>query len=555
MAKTGGNKGKKSTSSARPAASSARGGTLKKSATRSSRLKPIAPASAESAAPRARFPKSFSSFSAASEWLHDRINVEKSRLSQLTPDTFKLSRMRALMDALGEPHRAFRSVHVAGSKGKGSTCEMTAACLRGCGLTTGLYTSPHVVDIRERIRVGAGAANAGDGMISETAFTALLGKCSTASEKIAREFGEPTFFELLTAVGFLHFAEEAVDVAVVEVGLGGRLDATNVLVPDVCGVTAIQMEHKELLGDTLEKIAREKAGIFKPGVPAITFPQAPSIMNVFKEVAAEVGCPLLVLGQDVDFTSRFEANAELGPHMRVCISSPRSNFEHLPVPLKGEHQAFNAGLALAMIDQLRAKGLQTPEVKVAAGLARTPNPARLEQIWDRPRIVIDGAHNPESIHALVKSLGAHVKYDSLVVIFGCAADKDIGGMLQKIALGADKVIFTRAADTPRAVDPRELLRKFGEVSPKMAQVAPDLKTALNTAARAVARDDLICVTGSFYLAGEAKRLLLEKQKAEPAKVGAGSSSQRAMREAPAPAVVHGRIVETTPAPKRAKAKK
>lgn len=550
MAKAGGNKGKKSTSSTRPAASLARGGTVKKSAARSTRLRPIAPAASDSAAPKARFPKSFSSFTAASEWLHDRINVEKSRLSQLTPETFKLARMRALMDALGEPHRAFRSVHVAGSKGKGSTCEMTAACLRGCGLTTGLYTSPHVVDLRERIRVGTGAAGDGDGMISEAAFTALLAKCSTASEKIAREFGEPTFFELLTAVGFLHFAEEAVDVAVVEVGLGGRLDATNVLVPDVCAVTAIQMEHKELLGDTLEKIAREKAGIFKPGVPAITFPQAPAIMNVFKEVAAEVGCPLLVLGQDVDFTSRFEANAELGPHMRVCISSPRSNFEHLPVPLKGEHQAFNAGLALAMIDQLRAKGLQTPEVKVAAGLARTPNPARLEQIWDRPRIIIDGAHNPESIHALVKSLGAHVKYDSLVVIFGCAADKDIVGMLQKIALGADKVIFTRAADTPRAVDPRELLRKFSDFSPKMAQVAPDLKTALNTAARAVARDDLICVTGSFYLAGEAKRLLLEKRKSEPAKVGATPA-----RESPAPAVVNGRIVEPAPSPKRTKARK
>lgn len=553
MGKVSGNRVKKSGASGRGAEASkgagVSGGAGSTGGVRRSRLKPISegssgaemaaggdPASGDPAAAKVRFPKSFPNYAAALKWLHDRINVEKSRLSQLTSEAFKLGRMRALMEALGEPHRAFRSVHVAGSKGKGSTCEMTAACLRGCGLTTGIYTSPHVVDLRERIRVGTE-------MISEAAFTALLSKCSAAAEKISNEFGEPTFFELLTAVGFLHFADEAVDVAVIEVGLGGRLDATNVIVPDVCAVTAIQLEHKELLGETVEKIAREKAGIFKPGVPAITYQQAPGIMAVFKEVAAEVGCPLLVLGQDIDFSCRFEATAELGPHMRVCVSSPRSNFEHLPVPLKGEHQSVNAGLALSILDQLRAKGIETPEVKVAAGLAKTPNAARLEQVWDRPRIIVDGAHNPESVQALMKSLGAHVKYDSLVVIFGCAADKDIGGMLQKVAMGADKVIFTRASDTPRAVDPRDLLRKFSESSPKMAQTAVDLKTALNTAARAVSRDDLICVTGSFYLAGEAKRLLLEKR-------------SRADGDAVAsPAVVGGRIVEPAPVAKKTKTRR
>lgn len=459
-----------------------------------------------------RHPKSFPNFQAALDWLYDRINVERARPSQLDKHVFKLERMRALMEVLGDVHRAFRSVHVAGSKGKGSTCEMTASCLQGCGYTVGLYTSPHLVDIRERIRINRQ-------VIPEDDFTRLVAKVSAAAEKVSKDHGEATFFELLTALCFLHFAEQAVDIAVIEVGLGGRLDATNVITPEVAAITSIQLEHKEILGDTLEKIAREKAGIFKPGVPALTYAQQPSVMTVFREVAAEVGCPLFELGKEIDFSYRFEANNELGPHVRVCLNSNRSNFEHLPVPLKGEHQAHNAGLALAIVDKLRERGFDTPERKVATGLAATPNHGRLEFVWDQPRILVDGAHNPESIGALMRSIGSHVRYDSMVVIFGCAADKDIPGMLTKLSTGADKIIFTRSDNNPRAVDPRDLQRKFSEVSHKMTQITPDLKSALNLAARAVGRDDLICVTGSFYLAGEAKKLLLEK-KNKPAEVKA-----------------------------------
>lgn len=487
-------------------------GKTKPAARRSSsthRLKPAAQLEPKEGLPAPRFPKSFPSYEAASAWLHDRINVERSRPSRLSSAAFRLERMRALMEALGNPHRAFRSVHVAGSKGKGSVCEMTAAALQGCGYTTGLYTSPHVVDLRERIRID-------QRMIPESAMASILARCSEASEKVARDHEEPSFFELLTAAGFLYFADQAVDIAVIEVGLGGRLDATNVITPEVSAITAIQLEHVEILGDTLEKIAREKAGIIKPGVPVLTYAQNPAVLAVFQDVAASAGSPLQVLGTDIDFSYRFEASPELGPHVRVCLTSPRSNFEHIPVPLKGEHQAQNCGLALAILDRLRARGMDTPEAKAADGLSRTPNHARLEQVWSKPRIIVDGAHNPESVHALVRSLGACVKYDSLVVIFGCALDKDIPGMLAKVALGADKVIFTRSSDNPRSADPRDLLRKFAEISPKMAQAAPDLKSAINIAARAVARDDLICVTGSFYLAGEAKKLLLDKRDREAA---------------------------------------
>lgn len=451
--------------------------------------------------------RAFINESEALEWLRDRVNVEQMRPSRLDRDSvFKLDRMYALLKALGDPHQAFKSVHVAGTKGKGSVCEMTAACLQGCDYAVGLYTSPHLMNIRERIRLN-GREIGGD------EFIGLLGRVAGAVESLPGSVGIPTHFEIMTAAAMLHFAEQAVDFAVIETGLGGRLDATNVLTPEVAAITAIQLEHREILGDTAELIAAEKAGIFKPGAAALTVPQSASVLEVLRGKAAEIGVELRVLQQDIDFSSRFEASTALGPHTRVSVTTRLSEYEHLPVPLWGEHQAVNCGLALAIIDALRARGFEAPELKVGAGLAKTPSNGRLEQVWDRPRIYIDGAHNPESMHALVKSVGAHVRYDSMVVVFGCATDKDVAPMLAKIALGADKIIFTRAERNMRAMDPRELVRRFAEVSPKMAQAVPALKDAINTAASATGRDDIILVTGSFSLAGEAKRLLLQKRRA------------------------------------------
>lgn len=449
-------------------------------------------------------PTEFGTMAEALAYLDTRTNVEQLRPQQLDGKAiFSLARMAALVAAMGNPHSSFKSVHVAGSKGKGSVCEMTSSCLQACGYTVGLYTSPHLVDIRERIRIG-------QSMIGEADFCRLLVIAARAAHTIAKTHGEATHFELMTAMAFQHFADQAVDVAVVEVGLGGRVDATNVLSPEVCAIAAIQLEHTQVLGNTVEKIAREKAGIMKRGVPTVTIPQPASVIAVFKEVAEQVGSPLLVVGQDLEFSSRFEASPELGPHARVCLNTPRSQFEHLPVPLKGEHQALNCGLALAILDQLRGRGIETPEGKVASGLSQTPNHGRLEMVLRDPRIVIDGAHNPESIAGLVRALGAQVRYDSLVVVFGCASDKDVAGMLTSLSMGADKLIFTRAEGSARAMEPKELQRKFAELSPKMTQVAPNVREAINIAARAVGRDDLIVVTGSFALAGEAKGLIHAK---------------------------------------------
>ncbi len=434
----------------------------------------------------------------ALEELGKRINVERSRPTSIDPSVWKLDRMGALLDALDNPQRDVRCVHVAGSKGKGSVVEMTAAALSGCGYTTGVYTSPHVVDIRERIRIG-------DRMIATTDFARLCQRVLRAGRSIAKEHGEPTYFEVLTAMALCHFAEQVVDLAVIEVGLGGRLDATNLVNPEVCAITAIQLEHTQILGDTHAKIAREKAGIMKPGVPVITIPQREEVMAVFREVAASVGAPLLAVGDDVEFSSRFENSPEHGHHHEVGLTLGKTSFEHIVVPLKGEHQALNCGLALAILAKLGERGIATPPLKVAEGLRRTPVRGRLELVHAKPRIVVDGAHTPESIEALVKTLGAHVRYDSMVVVFGCANDKDVPGMVRAIGQGADKVYFTRAAGNPRSAEPRELARKYQELTGRQAQIAPSLDEAMRRACQAAQRDDLVCVTGSFYLVGEAKQ--------------------------------------------------
>lgn len=449
----------------------------------------------------------FRSYQTALAFLMDRMNVERTTPGKVDPHAFKFERTEALMEALGNPHRAFRSIHVAGSKGKGSVCEMTAACLQANGYAVGLYTSPHLIDVRERIKIN-------QRMISEDDFASCLSRVASVIPSLRKKWGEPTFFEVITGAAFLYFADQAVDIAVVEVGLGGRLDSTNVITPEACAITEIQLEHTQLLGETLAEIAREKAGIIKPGVPVFTIAtQHEDVMRVLRETALARSSPLFVVGGDIEFSSRFEAGRDTGPHMKVVMTTPRITFEHVPVPLPGEHQAWNAGLVLALLDSLLQRGFDITVRDTSIGLARTPNHGRMEQINPRPKVIIDGAHNPESIAALMKAVGAHHNPENMVVVFGCAADKNVNGMLEKLALGADKIVFTKAAGTPRAMDPRELLRRYTELSGRSMQWASTLKDALNIAARAVVgRNDLICVTGSFYLAGEAKALFDEKNR-------------------------------------------
>jgi len=417
--------------------------------------------------------------------------------------TFNLTRMQKILSAVGNPHRKFRSVHIAGTKGKGSTATMVANTLTGSGYKVGLYTSPHVVDMRERIAINGS-------VIPEGEFVRLLNRLIPIARKLADK-SKPTFFELITTIGFMYFANEKVDIAVIETGLGGRLDSTNVIKPEVCGITMIGLDHIHQLGNTLAKIAEEKAGIIKSGIPVISVAQVPEVKAVLTRVAGEVKAPIKFTGEDIDFSCRFESSREAGPHTRICLTTPRSRYEHLAVPLPGEHQAVNCGLALAIVDALKDRGFAIDDERALQGLQQTRLPGRMEIICEDPRILIDGAHNPPSVEALIKTIGQYVSYDSMVVIFGCAVDKDIDGMLDQIALGADKVIFTKNGSI-RSADPEDLAPRFEERTGRMAQWAPDVEGALRIAASVVTRGDLICVTGSFYLAGEAKKYFTKRER-------------------------------------------
>lgn len=442
-----------------------------------------------------RAKRAFRTYQEALAYLLDRTDYEKEERVRYNVTTFSLERMEKLLSLLGDPHTKISTVHIAGTKGKGSTATMLARMLEANGYTVGLYTSPHLVHLHERITINSE-------MITEPEMLGLMNRLHGPIEKLSKD-NPPTFFEIMTALAFAFFADRKIDIGVIETGLGGRLDSTNVIMPKVVGITSLSIDHKQQLGDTLDRIAMEKAGIFKKGVPVVTVQQDPLAMNVLKAQATAVKVPLSITGADIDFSYRFETSREHGPHTRICLSTPTSKFEHLRVPLYGRHQAINCGLALAMLDKLKSAGYQIDVEKAATGLATVRLAGRMEMVCQDPRIMIDGAHNAASIRALIHAIGQNIPYDSMVMIFGCNCDKDIPGMLNELQYGADKVIFTRSSSN-KAVSPQELADQYTEICGKMCQVANTLGEALMLARSAVGKEDLICITGSFYLIGQAK---------------------------------------------------
>ncbi len=439
--------------------------------------------------------KAFRTYRDAIKYLFAKTDYEKEKRLRYNVTTFNLGRMQKLLSLLGNPHKKIHTAHIAGTKGKGSTATMLAKMLEANDYAVGLYTSPHVVSLHERITVNSK-------MISETEMLGLLNRIHTPVEKMSK-IDPLSFFEIMTALAFMHFVDTEVDIAVIETGLGGRLDSTNVIRPKVVGITSLSIDHQHQLGDTIDSIAKEKAGVFKRGVPAVTVQQEPEAMRVLKSQATAVKAPLSVTGSDIDFSHRFETSREHGPHTRICLTTQTSKFEHLRVPLHGKHQAINCGLALAMLDKLKSSGYKIDDEKATQGLENVSLTGRMEMIWDDPRIMIDAAHNAASIRALIHAIGQNIPYDSMVVIFGCNSDKDVEGMLQQLRYGADKVIFT-CSNSPKAMSPQDLADMYTEICGKMCQTAMSLGEALRLAKNAVGREDLICITGSFYLIGQAK---------------------------------------------------
>ena len=450
----------------------------------------------------------FDTDEAALEYLFSATDYEKMQRVRYNADTFSLDRMRRLLEALGRPDRDLVSVHVAGTKGKGSTAAMLHAIAMAAGLKTGLYTSPHLVDIRERIRIGSED-------IPAEALRRLIESARPHIERFRAEGDPPTFFEIFTALAFRHFANVGTDLVVAEVGLGGRLDATNVLAPEVSVLTAISIDHTHQLGDTLRAIAAEKAGIIKPGVPVVSQPQPREALEVIEEACRTAGAPLLVIGREVTYEWAPASEAgRAGGGGRLAVRTPRAAYDGLFVPLMGEHQALNASAAIAAAERVRPlAGRLTPEtVRRALGEVRWPG--RMEWLQGRPDWLLDGAHNRASMERLVEGLSRHFPGRPMVFVFASAADKDVDGMLAALAerAGDAPVVFTRT-DNPRAADPALLAARFGRfgrtarMGGRTSETAANVSAAIAAARRLAGTEKLVVVCGSLYLVGEAKRIL------------------------------------------------
>jgi len=429
------------------------------------------------------------SYKEALEFIYSFTDYEKLRSYRYSPEEFNLARMERLLGLVGNPHLSFLSFHVAGTKGKGSTCAMIESALRAQGYRTGLYTSPHLHTFRERIQI------AGE-LVSEEDVTWAVERLRPSVEKVEGL----TTFEVITALSFLLFASKGVEVAVVEVGLGGRLDATNVINPLVSIITSLSFDHTQLLGSTLTSIAREKAGIIKEGIPVVSAPQEKEALEVIEETARLKDSSLVVVGRDWVWEG-VEKGWD-GQSFTIKRLNPPGFSLKVRVPLLGAFQPENATVAVAALDTARHRGLSISNEAIREGLEKVRWPGRLEVLQSSPLFIVDGAHNVESAQYLAQSLRELFPWNRLFLIFGVSADKDIAGMMAELLPLADEVIFTRASN-PRAASPEEMLGKAEALGFKGRAVEP-VRKAVEEALKEAGPGDLICVTGSLFLVADAK---------------------------------------------------
>ena len=403
-----------------------------------------------------------------------------------------LRRTAGLLRRLGHPEAAYQIVHVAGTKGKGSTCATVAAVARGAGRSTGLYVTPHLHSFRERFLI--------DGEpLSEAEFASvadLLAPADLLVQAEEPEIGEPTAFEVATAMALLAFARAGVDLAVVEVGMGGRLDATNVVTPAVTAISTISYDHIAILGDTLEEIAFEKGGIIKPGTPVVVGPQPTEALVELRRIASERSSPLFLAARDWQTEVTGDS---------ATLSGPWGDWRDVQLALAGPHQIENAGMALMTL-WLLDPTLLADEQRVREALASVRWPGRFERIATAPDIYVDGAHNLNSIERLVATIGGRLDSDrTLHVILGVSRDKDIDGMVQAIVPLAPQVTAT-ASHNPRAADP-ERIAAIARDAGLVAATAPSVAAALHAVRASAAPTDTILVTGSLYAVAAAREAL------------------------------------------------
>jgi dihydrofolate synthase/folylpolyglutamate synthase len=440
-------------------------------------------------------------FQEALDYLYSFIDYSVQRSYRYSPEEFDLGRVRQLLAALGDPQEQYPSVHVAGTKGKGSVTALISSCLRLGGYRTGDYTSPHLLHFTERIRV--------DGQpIPEARVVELVERMKPAVAGIPKL----TTYELTTAMAFLYFALEQVDWAVVEVGLGGRLDATNVLLPRACVITSLSYDHMHLLGNSLSDIAREKAGIIKPAVPVVLAPQQHEALKVVTEIAAQRGSPVIQVGRDWLYAP---GNHDLEGQTLYIWSAAEQRLmddyveaaggdEWAPpryeIPLLGYHQVVNAAVAYAALQTLRGQGLALPERAVRQGFRSVEWPGRFQVLCSSPAVVVDSAHNRDSALKLRIALDDYFPGMPVTLIFGASGDKDIPGMLDELAPRIARLIVTQAVH-PRAESP-QALAELGRAHGLRVEIQVPVAAALERALALAGPGEVILATGSLFVAGE-----------------------------------------------------
>ena len=443
------------------------------------------------------------------DYLYGRLNYEWLGMPK-SSGQLRLGRMRRLLRLMGDPHLGLRIIHVAGTKGKGSTSAMIAAALTASGVRTGLYCSPHLHRLEERFNV--------DGIpASPSELIALVDVAREAVERLEREDNPsghrgPTFFEITTAMGLLHFARRQVGAVVLEVGLGGRLDSTNVVRPVLSIITSISFDHMRQLGNTLAAIATEKAGIFKRGRPGISGAHDGEARQAIRRVARQRRCSL----REIDKDFWYEDIPPVPPLARpttghVAVRTWSRDWGQLALPLLGSHQAHNVAVALAGLDLLAEvdPSLEVKRDDVVRGFAALRWPARIEVLGQNPWLVVDGAHNVASATALADTLRTCFPPSRRTLVFGTTRDKDLDGQLKVLLPCFDTIIATRYVENPRSVAPESIADRILELTGTPIRVAPEPAQAIALARELTDPGGLICVTGSLFLAAEARAMVLE----------------------------------------------
>lgn len=410
---------------------------------------------------------------------------------------YDLGRMTALLEILGNPHLAVPTIHIAGTKGKGSTAAMVDAVLTAAGYRTGFYSSPHLHTFRERIRRDTQP-------VGETEFAELVAAVKPAAQRLAANsyLGPASLFEFMTAMAFHCFAQERVDFQTIEVGLGGRLDATNVVSPAVCAITSVSLDHIAILGDTVGAIAADKAGIIKAGVPAVIAPQVPEALTPLVAAAQEKQAPLIQVGRDVTW----RGGRSGGDGQKLTVQGRLGSYS-LRIPLLGPHQQENAAVAVAALEVLREQGYSIPERAIVAGMAAVQWPGRLEVLARRPAVVADGAHNVYSVAALLAALPQCFDYRRLILIAGFSRDKSVAGMVELLAGAQPQVIAARSRH-PRSVAPAAIANLFRGNGTDEVRERDTVAAAWELAWELAGPEDLILAAGSLFVAAELREAVL-----------------------------------------------